>query len=200
MKPTAFPLSWPAGRERTPADRRRTSRFHTNFRLVTVQDGISRVQHELACMPAAHVTISTDVELKRDGLPYSNRRAPLDTGVAVWFQYDGWPYVLACDCWLTIGENLAAVAAHINALRGQERWGVGTVRQAFEGHKALPARKSWWEVLECDPHATPEEVDRAYRCVAARCHPDKPGGSVSLFHTITEAHDEALRATGGRNG
>ena len=57
----------------------------------------------------------------------------------MYFKLDSVPegLVLACDRWLRVEDNIAAVAAHIGALRGIDRWGVGSVRQAFAGYKRL---------------------------------------------------------------
>ena len=61
----------------------------------------------------------------------------------------GWAeHVLACDRWDRPEHNLRAIAKHVEAIRGQERWGVGSVAQAFRGYQALPSRatgKPWWE-------------------------------------------------------
>ena len=35
----------------------------------------------------------------------------------------------------------------------------------------------------------PQDVNRAYRSVARKTHPDKPGGSTKDFQTLSAAHD-----------
>jgi hypothetical protein len=110
-----------------------------------------------------NVIVSTNVELRRDGLPYSNRRRPDDPGAAVYFRLDGEPHVLACDRWLTPEENVHALCKHIGALRGQDRWGVGSMKQAFAGYKQLPQAASvtsqdWWQVFELPQSSTEGEV------------------------------------------
>ena len=71
--------------------------------------------------------ISTNLKLRLDGLPRSDQATPADPGVAVYFELDGKTIVLACDKWNRVADNIYAIAKHVDALRGQDRWGVGTV-------------------------------------------------------------------------
>jgi hypothetical protein len=95
--------------------------------------------HELRLLGATEVILSTNIELTQKGLPYSNRRQPDDPGVAVFFKLKKQSLALACDKWDRVADNVWAIALHINAIRGQSRWGVGTIEQAFMGYAALPA-------------------------------------------------------------
>jgi hypothetical protein len=112
--------------------------------------------------------------------------------------------VLACDQYTRLPDNMAAIAAHIAALRAIERYGVGTVEQVFAGYAALPAqgqtgRNAWYEILDLDPHiATPATIESAYRREAKRVHPDLPGGSHVLMAQLNAARQEALDATAHR--
>ena len=120
-----------------------------------MSDATSRLIRECRLLGAANVIVSTNVAVRRDGLPYARQRTPEDPGAAVYFKLDSAPegLVLACDRWLRVEDNIAAVAAHIGALRGIDRWGVGSVRQAFAGYKRLSAGDAptpWWEVLGID--------------------------------------------------
>ena len=198
MRPTAYPLCWPDNRPRT-TDRGRARFGHrhagsSGLRELTLAEGRERVREELARLKAADVTISTDVPLRRDGLPRSDRKAPADPGAAVWFHVAGAARVLACDQWRTVGDNLAAIAKHIDALRGMERWGVGTIAEAFEGHRALPPWK-WWEVLGVDEDADAATIRRAYRDLARTQHPDA-GGDEDKFNELSAAHAAGLKARG----
>lgn len=83
-------------------------------------------------MGGSHLVISTNIELRRDGLPHAGRREPSDKGVAVYFDYRRRPICFACDRWDRIGDNIYAIAKTIDALRGIERWGSGSmVEQSF---------------------------------------------------------------------
>jgi hypothetical protein len=188
----AHPLSWPLGWKRTKF--RTHSRFGKWNAPPTVAKGRDAIIAELRRMgvPDFHVVISTNIPLRRDGLPYSNQKEPDDTGSAVYFKLDGKDCVLACDKWNTVGDNLWAIAKHIEALRGQERWGVGTIEQAFAGYARLPEKTedSWHEVLGVKPNATIEDVKTAYRSKANIAHPDK-GGTVEDFQKIQRAYENA---------
>jgi DnaJ-domain-containing protein 1 len=105
--------------------------------------------------------------------------------------------VLACDRWDRIEDNIAAIAAHIEALRGQERWGVADMKQAFAGHVALPspsqsAPEQWWQVLGVRSDASSGEVDRAYRDKMSSAHPDL-GGSEAAAQRLNWAREEAKK-------
>ena len=159
--PTPYPLAWPTGWPRTRAGDRERSRFR-NARGVddqlSMSDATSRLIRECRLLGAANVIVSTNVAVRRDGLPYARQKTPEDPGAAVYFKLDSVPegLVLACDRWLRVEDNIAAVAAHIGALRGIDRWGVGSVRQAFAGYKRLSAGDAptpWWEVLGIDRQA-----------------------------------------------
>ena len=83
----AFPLSWPLAWPRTkfPGD----SRFGTHGRSPTVARARETLNLELGRLGASRVVVSTNIELRRDGQPYSNRRDPSDSGVAVYFTLKG---------------------------------------------------------------------------------------------------------------
>jgi len=138
-------------------------------------------------------TLSTNFQLRADGRPRRDRGAPDDPSAAFYFELDGQPHVLACDRWSTVADNIAAIAAHIEALRGQERWGVADMKQAFAGHTALPAPEQWWQVLGVSERATRDEISRAYRAAAAAAHPDR-GGSDAAMVRLNVARHHGLKA------
>jgi hypothetical protein len=98
----------------------------------------------------------------------------------------------ACDRWDRAQDDIYAIAMTIEALRGIERWGSGSmVEQAFTGFVALPPPRSVstdpWELLGIRPGATEAEIDAAYREKAKKAHPDAPGGSVEAMQALNEA-------------
>jgi len=209
-----YPLSWPTSWPRTPRHRRTDSPFFsqksqssgsgTNLRSWktrgkrSMADSIDDVHRELRALGVSNAVISTNVETRLDGLPYSNRRAPDDTGAAIYFKLKGRPVVLACDKWNRVEDNLYAIAKHIEALRGQERWGVGSVEQAFAGYAALPPpggsqAESWWMVLGVAHNANFVQVRDAYLAKCKDAHPDR-GGSHDAMVRITAAFAQAEAA------
>jgi hypothetical protein len=134
MEPvTAYPLSWPAGQGRT--GRRQEARFSERRTIAAARD---EMLAELERLHASRIVISSNLQLRQDGLPRGNQARPSDPGVAVYFQLKNEPHVFACDRWDTVEDNLWAIRLHIQALRGTERWGVGRTNQVFTGYRALP--------------------------------------------------------------
>lgn len=143
-----------------------------------------------------NVVISTNVALRLDGLPYSNQKAPDDPGVAVWFVHGGEERVLACDRWDLVEHNLRAIAKHISAIRGQDRWGVGSLEQAFRGYTALPAGdepRDWRAVLGFSPDEIvyPNLIHERFKKLAMKRHPDH-GGTDESFAELAMARKHAL--------
>ncbi|MEW6568527.1 MAG: molecular chaperone DnaJ [Chloroflexota bacterium] len=70
----------------------------------------------------------------------------------------------------------------------------------------MPTKRDYYEVLEVDRNATPEDLRRAYRRLAKRYHPDvsKEPGAEERFKEINEAYavlsDEEQRAAYDRYG
>jgi hypothetical protein len=201
MSAAAFPLSWPDGRPRTrhPAE----ARFrdgNSGGKRVSFDLARDRLEAQLGKLGAANVILSMNIRLTLSGRRDMNqsRGEPLDKGVALYFDLHDRPHVLACDRWNRVADNIAAIAAHIEALRGQERWGVADLRQAFAGHVALPAPDPWWEVLGFEHDAIPSigDLERAYRLKAKSAHPDAPGGSRAAWDRLNAAYEAAKRERG----
>jgi hypothetical protein len=201
MSAQAYPLQWPTGWPRA-SHRQRATFGQAGARgwkeALTVAKARQRLSEELDRLGARYVTLSTNIELRLDGLPRSNQAEPSDPAAAVYFQLGGKDIALACDKWDRVADNIAAIAKHIEAMRGMDRWGVGTARQAFAGYEALPAPKAWWEILGLSgPRASKDEVAAAYRRASQEAHPDRPGGSHDRMAAVNAARDEAMRALEG---
>lgn len=46
-----------------------------------------------------------------------------------------------------------------------------------------------YSILEVDRGASPEEIKKAYRKMAVKYHPDKPGGDEEKFKEVAAAYD-----------
>jgi hypothetical protein len=179
------------------------TRVHTNTtytvrRSLTVADARNRLDLELQRLGARDVLLSTNVQVRLDGLPRSGQGEPADAGAAVYFTLKGKPRCLACDRWNRVADNIAAIAAHVYAIRAVDRYGVGTLDQAFAGYAQLPPAPGqdgdpWWTVLNVSPNASRDDVEAAYRDLAKKNHPDV-GGSAELMARINRARDAATRA------
>ncbi|MBO6901408.1 MAG: J domain-containing protein [Rhizobiaceae bacterium] len=196
----AYPLHWPEGWPRTPAHKRQASRFD-------VQPGTARQElvWEIERMGARYPVISTNVALRRDGLPYAEQRKIEDPGVAVYFERDGKQMVFACDRWLLVHHNMRAIEKTIAAMRGIQRWGASDMMErAFSAFEALPPpgeprKRHWREVLglQSTGYMEREVVESQYRAMVKKAHPDT-GGSAEAFHELQNARDEALREIGAK--
>jgi hypothetical protein len=212
---TRYPLSWPAGWKRT------TSRQHGKFnrketdhhrrpdgstytrqitRDLTVANAVARLQAELDRLGASDAVISTNLRLRLDGLPRSDQGDPGDPGVALYFRLKKQDRCLACDRYWRVADNIAAIAAHIEALRAIERYGVGTLDQAFAGYAALPpAADAWWLIFNLPQSATLVQVEARFLELARAAHPDA-GGSHNDMARLTAAREAARKALRGSEG
>lgn len=186
---TAYPLSWPAGWPRTPRGQVRNSRYSQKT-MARVRE---EIQEQVRLLGGKELILSTNIALRRDGLPYSGQKQPTDCGVAVYFSRKGRPFCFASDKWLTVEENLWAICLTIEALRRIERCGVSDMLdRAFTGFLALPApqTEAWWDVLGVPRMSDWEDIQDAYRELAKVHHPDK-GGDKDSFVKIANAYTEA---------
>lgn len=195
----AYPLTWPDGRIRTPSYSRERAKFATTF--ARARDDVF---HEVELLVGrytvrdAGVVLSTNIALRRDGLPLASQRQPDDPGVALYFMYKKRQVCFACDRWNKIEDNMQAIAKTIDALRGIARWGTGDmVESAFRGYTALPApgsiaTRTWREVMGFAFTPTPQELTAKYRVLRSAAHPDN-GGSVQAFDELTKAYEAAQK-------
>lgn len=214
-----YPLSWPFGWKRTKRHERKRASFSTQKTTeyrnhdgstysargkapVTVTAALKRLLGELRRLGVAEgdCIISTNVPTRLDGLPYSTAKEPDDPGAAVYFRLKKQDRVLACDAWTRVADNLTAIAQHIDALRRIDRYGVGTLEQAFAGYAALPAKGDTWRSalgFAPDDVVTKDAIDVAFRDRARTAHPDV-GGSHEAMASLTSARADALRFLEGR--
>lgn len=161
---------------------------------LSINDAVERLSESLSKIGAKSVVVNTNVETKRDGLPRSGARKPDDPGVAIYFQLSGKPICMPCDTYLRVADNLAAVAAHIEATRAIERHGVASIAEMFTGFAQITAPnavKPWWVVLNCRFDATVDVVQAQFRKLAQDRHPDR-GGSHETMAELSEARDRAI--------
>ena len=210
---TAYPLAWPMGWPRAAA--RKSAKFSkgerrftadgqhswNSHRELTVADATKRVLTELERLGVRHgdAIISTNLVLRLDGYPRSDQRAPADPGAAVYWIPRGEKVtkVMAIDRYDRVADNLAAIAATLEAMRAIERHGGGQIlERAFTGFTALPPPKSCWDTLGMAPTRDGAAVTAKYRDLARKHHPDN-GGDHGSMAEINAARDEAMRQIGG---
>jgi hypothetical protein len=166
---------------------------------LTVGDGLARLAGELRRLGARTVVISSNLRTNLDGTITAKQAKQLeDPGVAVYFRLHDAPRVLACDRWTSAADNMAAIAAHIEAIRAQDRYGVGTLDQAFAGYAALPpvggSQGGDWRaefgIRPDEPGLTLTQIEGLYRLLVTERHPDR-GGSHDAIVRLNLARDAA---------
>ena len=191
------PLAWPAGWVRKTHYQRKPGQFTQSRGPLTVFAAVQRLQAELDRLGAKNAVLSFGVRARLDGYPRSGEPEPADPGVAVYFGFNGKATVFACDSYTKVAQNIAAIAAHVDALRRIQRYGVGSIEQAIAGYKALPADTAadWRTVLELGARPLAEDVERAYKHLARRRHPDA-GGSEEGWYQLQRAYEFAKQELG----
>jgi hypothetical protein len=206
---TSYPLDWPIGWKR--------ARFRTRAKFVgkagrhvpgengaighwegkrdlTIDQATKRVLAELSRfgIPDWQIIISTNLKLRKDGYPMSGQANPGDPGAAVYWTKGKDRRCMAVDRYDRVADNLAAIAATLDAMRAIERHGGATILdRAFTGFKALAAPEQPFQVLGVGANASREEIERAYRLLASEHHPDR-GGSEQQMARINAARDQLL--------
>lgn len=206
----AYPLQWPEGWQRTDNHQRTRARFGKSSRAragggwdygrrLTIAEAVDRLRSELARMGIQDddLVISTNLQLRLDGLPRSGQGEPGDPGAAVyWRTGNDAPRCMAIDRYDRVADNLAAIAATLDAMRAIERHGGAEIlNRAFTGFAALPngSTTHWSDVLDVPETASRAEIEAAYRRLRSLHHPDK-GGDGEQFQQIQKAYAEATAA------
>lgn len=211
----AYPLSWPDGWKRATT---RTSAAFNKTRepqyvngqpvyqgkaRLSVADAVKRILVELDRMgvPDWNVIISTNVELRLDGFPRSDRE-PQDPGAAVYWKKKHTDIMrcMAIDRYTRVADNLAAIAATLDAMRAIERHGGATILdRAFLGFAALPEKASqhWRETLGITlVQPTLAHIEERFRALVKVHHPDVASGenkrvAEEKFQELVQARDAA---------
>lgn len=209
MSVQAFPLAWPDGWPRSRGRKSGNFGKHETQRSgenswkrkadITMVDAMKRVKIELERLNinvADDSIVSTNLKLNLSGLPRGDQGEPSDPGVAVYFQKKNGPMrVIAIDAYTRVRDNLAAIAATLEAMRAIERHGGAQIlERAFTGFAALTAPgKNWWDVLEVRSDASRDVIEANFRRLAHDRHPDR-GGSHDAMSDLNEARAAGLAA------
>lgn len=203
MTKTAYPLCWPPGWKR--ASTRIKAKFLGNAsrmiqgdgnpvwksqERVTLGQGMDRLNAAVRRLGGTGIVISTNLRLNQDGTPSRSQAMPADPGVAVYWTQSKNQRCMAIDTYDRLPDNLAAIAATLDAMRAIERYGGALILdRAFQGFTALPAPEQPWQVLGVSSHATQDEIEAAYRRLARAFHPDREGGDEQQMARINAARD-----------
>jgi len=193
-----YPLYWPLQYPRCLA--RRKALFKVEFAAARVS-----LVRELEILHAKDVLLSSNIPIRRDGLPMVPDREPDDPGVAVYFSRlvggREKPFALACDVFTKVRWNIRAIQATLEALRTIERNGTTTMmEQAFSGFAQLPPKSDppWREVLgvpagPCDF----AKVKARYLELVRENHTGAGGGDHQRMVDVNAAFERAKIELGG---
>ena len=177
------PLEWPAGVARTRG--RKNGQFRSDNRPITVTAAIGRLAGNLAKVNAKGAELSANFGTTRGG-NIARFQDSCDPGAALRFDRKGRPHVMKCDTFTDLAQNIAALAGHLEMLRGIERYGVQSTDEMIGAFMALPAPQTHWEVLGVF-NGDKEGAEAEYRKLAKIHHPDMPGGDPALMRRLNEA-------------
>ena len=191
----SYPLSWPDGWKRTQS--RSLGHFKVARQWISVHDATRRVLEQFRLMGVSDndIIVSTNIPLRLDGMPRSDKE-PSDPGVAVYWQTKKTGMrCMAIDRYQHVADNIAALAATLEAMRAIERHGGATIlERAFLGFAALPEKASqpWREVfgIAITTAATWPLIEERFRALVQVHHPDK-GGDRGEFEKIVQAREAA---------
>jgi hypothetical protein len=191
-----YPLRWPAGWSRTQNPK------SSKFLAPTISSATKAIYRELRLMKATGAVITSNMTLTKNGTPHGRQPNIEDTGVAVYFTLKGKPRVMPLDTFIRIEDNLHAAAKSLGAIRDMERWGAAHMEAAMQGYTALPETassaniaSSWVEImgLQDMPSFTLNDLRDAYKRLANKYHPDRPGGDAIKFNEMIQAYQEGLK-------
>lgn len=201
----AYPLSWPEGWPQTAPHARENGKYRFKkgdyrggYKQPSIDSACQRLMDELRKLGAINVVISSDLILRRDGLPRSEQRVPDNPGVAVYFDLGGQQKAMARDAFTRPEHNLTSLALAVEGMRQLDRHGGrAAAAKAFAGFDALPApgaaaSSNWRAVLNLDHTATRSDINQRYRTLARERHPDH-GGSDLAMAELNAAREAALR-------
>lgn len=205
--PSRFPLAWPAHRPRRAA--RKAGKFTMagssgRQQPISVAAAMDRLEAEIGRLGGANALLSSNIDVRLDGRPRSGQGEPSDPAVVLYFTLKGKPISLPCDAYDRVAQNIAALAAHLEATRAIERHGVATGSETLQAFQALPApdhvlpsRPPWRQVLGF-PDSWPSDgmplqsardhITRHYRAEAIKANHDQ-----GRLADLNIARDAALK-------
>jgi len=197
----AYPLDWPEGWPRTAPNRRERADSHfgsAKFPLVMGR-ALGQLRAELKLLGAQDLIVSSNVQLRRDGMPYSETRKIDDPGVAIYFGLKGKRLAMARDSYDTVAGNIRALTLAISAIRAMERHGGSyMMERAFSGFLALPSPtgKRPWRAVFGVASDWDGDLAAAFREKAKLCHPDVNGGDGEAMAELNVAFAEGKMELG----
>lgn len=185
------PLEWPFNVVRNES--RKSGQFKADGSPITVTAALARLEEELWRHDAQDIEVSAHFGRTKGGNVAKQWDAKQgDPGVCIRYDIGKTAYTLPCDTYDNLAQNIAAIAAHLSAVRAMERYGVATGAQIMGAFASLPAPtpiEPWYAVLGVDVNAPEDVVKAAYRALSRKAHPDVEGGSHDAMSRLNQAFE-----------
>lgn len=188
-----FPLEWPEDWERSA--KTEDSRFK-----VTPGQARDEMIEQLRLMGARDVVISCNLPASRNGQLLTTQRTRIDDpAVAVYFTLYERDFVIPCDKYRSVWDNMRGIGLSIEAMRTIERHATKQIMvRSFTG-LALPERakavdqQDWRVTLGVDETAGWEDIRRGYRSSVKMYHHDGTMPDADKYARIQYAFELAKR-------
>lgn len=176
------PLAWTG--PVTPAGERRSRHAFKAGWSATLE----LLEQELRHLEAKDIVLEVGLaesDIRIDGWPRANAKAPPFPGVRLWFSSKHGPLVYFTDTYVFWQHNVRAIALGLQALRAVDRYGVTRTGEQYTGWKAIenvaaPLTNTEWASLALLAGVTVAEARHdpgfAYRRAARYTHPDTSPG------------------------
>lgn len=183
-----YPLQWPDNMPRTA--RPGPDKFSTSL-----SGSLANVKKSLALF-------ATDSEHKVENIVISSNvtlgsQRPKDSGVAVYFSWNGLSTCIPVDRYAKVEANLQAIHHCIEAERVKLRHGgINLVQAAFRGYAALEApdaetSREWFKVLGVARNELRVNVEKEYKRLRGRFHTDnQETGNRAKYDEVQQAWQE----------
>jgi hypothetical protein len=142
------------------------------------------LDHELFHLRAQSVVLEialSEYDIRRDGLPRANARAPEHPGVILSFDSAHGSLCYLTDVFTDWQSNLRAIALGLESLRRVDRYGITKRGEQYTGWLALPAPRA-----AADRGRELIEKHGGLRAALFATHPDH-GGNTDDFHAVKAA-------------
>lgn len=193
MLDRTYPLVWPSGEPRTPADMRRGS---SPFQ-VTPEKARKDLSEALSKFKAVNPILASNLPV-RSGQAQNKHKD--DPGAALFFRIGSRDISVCCDVYRDANDNVRAIFKIIEAMRTIERYGGRSMSdKAFTGFVALPPPPDVWKALGVSKsvaEALNGRMRREYVMDAFRNKVKDGHASGADMASLVEARDEALKQLG----
>lgn len=201
------PLNWPDDVPMRDDSERKLGRFAEGKDAISVAQAVERLDREIKRLGGDNASLCANfsVTAGRKTIRMEVMRRE-NQAVCLRFNIGDQLFVMPMDGYTDAAQNIAGLAAHIEATRAIERHGVATVSQVLNNFAALPPRsgeaaikpkRPWYDVLGILQESSLGVIEAVFRELSKVHHPDHggdPGNYQELMDAIKEAREEKKNA------